>query len=69
MENTIIKDEKGREIIRINKKGKMAIARYPDMNNDIKDYIIGVYIKITNKDKKEIVDFLNYIGEENEFCS
>jgi len=69
MKKTIIKDSKGRDIIRINAKGRMAVARYPDMDEITKDYVIGVYEKTTNRNKKDIVDFLNYIGEENEFCS
>lgn len=69
MKKTIIKDEKGRDIIRIGPSGRMAVARYPDMDAKIKDYVSGLYVKLTNRDKKEIIDFLNYVGEENEFCS
>lgn len=69
MNKTIIRDEKGRDIIRISHKGRMAVARYPDMNDKIKDYIVRIYVKTTRRDTKEIIDFLNYIGEENEFCS
>lgn len=69
MRKTIIKDEKGRDIIRISPKGRVAIARYPDMDEKTKDYIAGLYVRVTNRNKEKIVDFLNYVGEENEFCS
>jgi len=69
MKKLIVRDEHSRDIIRIGPRGRMAVARYPDMNDKIKDYICGIYVKTTGKDKQGIIDFLNYIGEENEFCS
>jgi glucose-6-phosphate isomerase len=69
MKNLLIKDSRGREIVRINNKGQIVIARYPDMNEQFKKYVTDLYSELTGKSKKEIVNFLNYKTEENEFCS
>ncbi len=69
MKNLLIKDSRGREIVRINNKGQIAIARYPDLNKRFKNYVAKLYSELTGKNKKEIVNFLNYKTEENEFCS
>jgi len=63
MKKTVIKDEKGRDLVRISPRGRMAIARYPDMDGRIKDYIAGLCTKLSNRDKKEIMDFLSYVGK------
>lgn len=69
MKKFIIRDEKNRDIMRVGPRGRMAVARYPDMNEKIKYYIADVYFKVTKHNKQEIIDFLNYVGEDNEFCS
>ena len=68
MKNTIIKDEKGREIININNNGKIAVARFPDMSDAVKEYIIDLYKDMTNEDIELIKDFLEYKAEDNQFC-
>jgi len=69
MKNTIIKDEKGREIININNNGKMAVARFPDMSDAVKECIIELYKDMTNEDIELIKDFLEYKTEDNQFCA
>lgn len=64
----IIRDSKGRDIIKINDKGRIAVARFPDLSDIEKDYIVNLYKEVTNEDIKKLRDFLDYKGEENEFC-
>jgi len=68
MSNIIIKDPRGREIIRIGDNCKIAIARYPDMNEKIKKYVTDVFVDLTQKDPVSVRNFLDYKSEENEFC-
>lgn len=68
IKNTIIRDEKGRDIIKINDKGRVAFARYPDSSLKTKEYIIALYKEITNGDPEKLREFLDYKSEENEFC-
>jgi len=66
--NTIIEDEKGREIIKISDKGRIAIARFPDMSEQTKEYIVSLYKDVSSGDIIELMDFLEYKSEKNEFC-
>lgn len=68
MNNIIIRDEKGRDVIKINEKGRIAIARFPDMSKETKDYIIELYGEVTNEDPSKLMEFLEYKCENNEFC-
>ena len=65
---TIIKDDKDRDIIIIRNNGQMVIARFPDMQQSIKDYIISLYKDSTDEDETKLRDFLDYKTEEDEFC-
>jgi hypothetical protein len=67
--NIIYKDEKNREIMKINRESKMAIARYPDMSPKIKDFIVHVYSELTGKNKDAVINFLEFKSDENEFCA
>lgn len=68
MKDVIIKDEKGRDIIKINDKGRIAIARFTDLSDNTKDYILKLYEEVTSEDPAKLKDFLDYKSEENEFC-
>jgi hypothetical protein len=65
----VYKDEKDREIIRYNREGKGAIARYPDMTSELKDVISKIWFDRTGKNKDETLRYLDYKSEENEFCT
>jgi len=69
MKSLLIKDSKGREILKINEKGQIAAGRYPDLDKKLKSYVVKLYSELTGKPKKEVLAFLNYRTEENEFCS
>jgi len=68
MKNVVIRDEKKREIIKINNDGRAAFARFPDLSNSTKEYIIEFYKEMTHEDPQKLIDFLNYKSETNEFC-
>lgn len=64
----IVRDDKGRIIIR-QKQSKVAIARFPDMDEGTKRYVADTYSELTGKDIDSVMKFLNYKTDENEFCS
>ena len=68
MNDTVIQDEKGRDIIVINDKGETAFARFPDLDVETKEYMIEVYREISNEDSQKLRDFLDYKSDEDEFC-
>jgi hypothetical protein len=68
MKNIIIRDEKGRDIVKINDQGRIAIARFPDMSLTAKEYLLNLYKDVTKEDPEKLKNFLDYKTEENEFC-
>lgn len=68
MSDTVIQDEKGRTIVIINDKGETAFARFPDLEETTKDYMIELCKGISEEDPEKLRDFLNYKSEEDEFC-
>ena len=63
----VIEDENGRELMVINDKKEVAVARYPDLDEEMKEQIICIYKAITDGQGKDIRGFLNY--ENEDFCS
>lgn len=66
---TIIVDDMSRTIAEIDDNGHIALARFPDMTEGIKDYLVDLVADITDEKSKDVRGFLNYENEENEFCS
>jgi len=66
----IVKDDNGRVLVR-SKDGRVAIARFPDMDEKTKKYIAQVYEDLTGFGfaRDDAMNFLNYKLDENEFCS
>ena len=66
-----VRDEQDRVIIIANDKGKIAISRFPDLSDEYKEYIIGIYVESTGEDSDKVRKFLNYEDEggSEEFCS
>lgn len=64
----IIKDQSGRDII-CHRNGILAIARYPDMDEATKEYIIDLYYEATGTDRHKIRNFLDFKDENHVFCS
>ena len=63
-----IKDSKGRVLIYCNKKGKLALTRYPDLTQEEIDGMVEVYHELSGDSKEEINNFLTFQSEEK-FCS
>jgi len=62
-------DDKSRPLISVNDKGRVAIARYPDMDDECKQYIAETYSELTGEDEDSVLAFLDYKKEENQYCS
>jgi hypothetical protein len=62
-------DNKGRIILKVNDKGEMATARYVDLEQGYKDYIIQMFRDMTDKDIDKLKKFLDYEEDTDEFCS
>ncbi len=61
-------DNKGRIILMVNDKGEMATARYVDLEQRYKDYIIQMFRDMTDKDVDKLKKFLDYEEDTDEFC-
>jgi len=70
--NYVFKDQNNRILIILDTRGKMAIARYPDMKQHYKNFIIDVYMNLID-DKVDIIErlkrFLDYEEDSDEFCA
>jgi len=67
--NVSITDGKGRPILVISDDGKMAVARYPDMETEYKKYAVECFKTLTDGDWRKLERFLNFEEDDNEFCS
>jgi hypothetical protein len=70
--NTVVKDNKGRVLFMLNENGRMAIARYKDMDECFKQYIVNYYKDMTSESQDKVdklVRFLNFEEDTDEFCS
>jgi len=65
----VITDKKGRVVLRMNKKGKLALSRFPDLTDKEIKYLAKIYNELSGKDIKEVEEFLKFKEEETQFCS
>jgi len=65
--SVIITDDNERTIVKIN-NGKIAAARYEDLNEEFKEYVVDLYHLLTGEDPQKLKDFLDYKEENDEFC-
>jgi len=66
-----LKDDKGRILIAMNEAGEMAVARYPDLDKALKEYLIDFYKEVNiggDDGVEQLRKFLNFETDE-EFCS
>jgi hypothetical protein len=66
--DTIIVDEKGRAVVRINESGDYLVARYPDMTEIIKQCIVEFCEEVGDMDANHVRRFLDFQSDES-FCS
>ena len=67
--NTLLVDDKGRTILAIGDNGRLAIARYPDLSKEYKDYVVDCFRQLTDGDWQKLERFLNFEEDDSEFCS
>jgi len=65
--SVLVTDPKGRTVISI-RGDDVAIARFDDLDDDFKEYLVNVYSQLTTGDVERFRKFLNYEEEEDEFC-
>jgi len=64
-----VKDIKDRVIISVSDDGQIATARYEDLSEECKDFIIDVYKDLTDEDPVKLRDFLDFKEHGDSFCS
>jgi hypothetical protein len=65
-----VKDKKGRVVLHINRKGKLALSRYPDLSEEEIGAIAEIYCELNSEAKTQnIIDFLRFEEENEKFCS
>jgi len=65
-----VKDQKGRVLIHMNKKGKLALSRFPDLKDKEVNGLIKLYCELdSDADPIDIEKFLRFEEEEEKFCS
>jgi len=63
-----IKDKDGNVLISI-KDGQCMLARFKDIDEELKNKIINIFIDITDMDREEVIKFLNFSEDKQRFCS
>lgn len=64
-----IVDELDRTLLVVNSNGEVAIGRFPDLSEGLKNMIVELYIDATGEDAEVVKSFLEYKSDKNEFCS
>jgi len=65
-----IKDKKGRVVLHMNKRGKLALSRYADLSKVENDKLADLYCELDSEaTRQEIEDFLNFEEQKEKFCS
>jgi len=66
--NFEVKDAQDRVVIKIDDAGNLGVARFPDLPEEFKTYVIEIYKELTDEDPEALRRFLDYEEEEDEFC-
>lgn len=64
----VVKDNKDRIILSVDEEGRMAASRFPDMEEEYKDYLVEMCKELTDDDPKEFRKFLDF-EDDDEFCA
>ena len=65
-----LKDSKGRVVLHMNRKGKIALSRYPDFSDEEVKELLDFYKGMDESaDLDKIEKFLRFEDEEESFCS
>jgi hypothetical protein len=65
-----IKDRKNRILLHMNRKGKLALSRFPDLTEEEISGIAKIYCELDESaNAKDIEKFLRFEEENEKFCS
>jgi len=65
-----VKDKKGRVLIHMNNKGKLALSRFPDLTDQEIKGLVQLYCELDSSAvSEEVEEFLRFEEEEENFCS
>jgi hypothetical protein len=65
-----IKDSKGRILLHMNRKGKLALSRFPDLTEEEINGLIELYCELdTQADLESVEKFLRFKEDNEKFCS
>ena len=64
-----IEDKKGRIVLRMNKKGKLALSRFPDLTKKEIETLSRIYNELSGANIEETEKFLKFEEKEEQFCS
>jgi len=64
-----IKDQKGRVLLYMNRKGKLALSRFPDLSVEEIKNLAKVYHELSGDGEETIEKFLRFEENEEQFCS
>lgn len=64
-----IKDKKGRVLLYMNRKGKLALSRFPDLSVEEIKKLANIYHELSGNREETIEKFLRFEENEEQFCS
>ena len=64
-----MEDSKGRKVLVVDDNGQFAFSRFPDMDEVTKDELVEMYESLSGKPSTDFLDFLDFKGNVEQFCS
>jgi len=65
-----VKDKKGRVLLHISRKGKLALSRFPDLTEEEVSNLVELYCELDEgSDPVEIEKYLRFEEDDEKFCS
>ena len=64
----LIKDKDGNILIEV-KNGQCLLSRFKDLDSQMKEKIIDLFVDITDMDRNEVIAFMEFKEKEQRFCS
>jgi hypothetical protein len=64
-----LKDNKGRILVHMNRKGKLALSRYPDLSEEEITNLTEFFHEMSGKNPVDIKSFLKFKNDDEKFCS
>ena len=61
-------DQKDRVLVTV-RGGKTVFARYEDLDEEIKEFMIGIFKAVSTDPVDEFIKFLDFKEDQDEFCA